>query len=406
MHKMREAKEPAIATGGEEPSSDSAGEILAQSTIEFEAVGPSSTQRPRDITGFEESKFMCSINQLSVSSIAVPECKSTTENGEIDRHTFVQWHDLLVDSMQLAGITDEATKFTIFKVKAGPRLLDIYRNSKADEGAPDAVMAPFGHAMYRLKAYYGSGSDIMLQRRRLAMMEQKSDESDLAFVTRVGSAARLCDFGKEKEFEEIVGTIAEHAHRKEVRTMAMKLLSRKGTFTDLVDKIREIEAIRLNEQFFSRKHGPKNEAVVAPVRADFPMRGGRNRYRGRGTSHRGHRGNLGGMNRPEYQGPSRGTSWGTTVGPQRNLSQSNRCWRCNSVYHAPDKCHAINKDCRNCGRYGHIQVACPSQPRIHPSKPVHETAESFRKTVALVENPEETPELKEVSDNFKKSSND
>lgn len=157
MHKMREAKEPAIATGGEEPLSDSAGEILAQSTIEFEAVGPSSTQRPRDITGFEESKFMCSINQLSVSSIAVPECKSTTENGEIDRHTFVQWHDLLVDSMQLAGITDEATKFTIFKVKAGPRLLDIYRNSKADEGAPDAVMAPFGHAMYRLKAYYGSG---------------------------------------------------------------------------------------------------------------------------------------------------------------------------------------------------------------------------------------------------------
>ncbi|XP_058817887.1 uncharacterized protein LOC131681194 [Topomyia yanbarensis] len=196
----------------ENPSTD-ASELVGQSTIEFEAIGPSSTQRPKDTSGFEESKFMSSINQLSVSSICVPECKPIAEKEEINRHIYEQWRDLLVDSMQLAGVTDEITKFTIFKVKAGPRLLDIYRNAKADADAPDANLFPFTHALYRLKAYFGSSSDIMLQRRRLALMEQKSDESDLAFVTRVGSTARLCDYGQEKEIEEIVGTIAEHAQR-------------------------------------------------------------------------------------------------------------------------------------------------------------------------------------------------
>lgn len=242
----------------------------------------------------------------------------------------------------------------------------------------------------------------MLQRRRLALMEQKSDESDLAFVTRVGSAARLCDFDREKEFEEIVGAVAEHALRKEVRTMALKLLSRKGTFTDLVDKIREIEAIRLNEQFFSQKHGSKNEAIVAPVRADFPMRGGYSRFPARASSQRGYRGNPTGI---RGRGSSRGSIM-KTFGPQRNTSHVNRCWRCNSVYHAPDRCHAINKDCRNCGRFGHIQMACPSPPGASSRKPAtQESAESFQETVAVVEKREDSAESTEVSENSIHSSN-
>lgn len=160
MNKMREETEPNCEIGVEEPMSDVGGELVEQSTIEFEGIGPSSTQRPKNISTLEESKFMSSINQLSVSSICVPECKPIAENEEISRHAFEQWRDLLVDSMHLAGITDEATKFTVFKVKAGPRLLDIYRNSKADADAPDANLFPFSHALNRLKAYFGSGNAV------------------------------------------------------------------------------------------------------------------------------------------------------------------------------------------------------------------------------------------------------
>ena len=248
----------------------------------------------------------------------------------------------------------------------------------------------------------------MLQRRRLALMEQKMDESDLAFVTRVGSAARLCDYGKEKEFEEIVGTIAEHAQSREVRTMALKLLSRNGTFSDLVDKVREIEAIRLNEKFFSQKHATKPEAVVAPVSADFPVRpGGGQRYQVRGISQRGYRGNPAASRHPSYQGFSR-PGMRSGFNPQRNVPtpQRNRCWRCTSVYHIPARCHAITKDCRNCGRVGHIQVACPLVSSDIPknSSPVQEPDDgSTRKTIAVIEKREDDKTEVSESDHFSAS---
>lgn len=166
MNKMRDQNEDADTTH-DKPTLGSA-ELDVQSTVEIEAIGPSSTRHPKDAPGLEESKFMSSINQLSVSSINIPECKST-EDGEISRHTFEQWRDLLIDSLQLAGINDEVTKFTIFKVKAGPRLLEVYRNAKADVGGPDAILFPFGHAMYRLKAYFGSGNRFSYKLQKIAL---------------------------------------------------------------------------------------------------------------------------------------------------------------------------------------------------------------------------------------------
>ncbi|XP_062533274.1 uncharacterized protein LOC134202244 [Armigeres subalbatus] len=210
-----------------------------EASVDLEVVPiASSTRRPAKTIGtLDESRFLSSVNQLSISSITVPECKPLAGDDEIHRHTFEMWKDLLIDCMALAGIEDEATKFTVFKL------------------------------------YFGSSSDVMFQRRKLALMEQKSDESDLAFITRVGETAQLCDFDKTKEFEEIVKTIAEHAKSKEVRVAALKMVSRNGTFTNLVDKVREIQAIRMNEDFFAVKHRRSEStvevAILAPVKAEF-----------------------------------------------------------------------------------------------------------------------------------------
>lgn len=49
------------------------------------------------------------------------------------------------------------------------------------------------------------------------------------------------------------------------------MVNRNGTFNELVDQVREIQAIRLNEEFFAVKHGKREPmavpAMVAPVNA-------------------------------------------------------------------------------------------------------------------------------------------
>ncbi|XP_062538829.1 uncharacterized protein LOC134207127 [Armigeres subalbatus] len=143
-------------------------------SVEFGSdIGPSSTQRNGNAEAtMEVSRFISSVNQISISTVNVPECKPLIEGDEIGKFEFETWKDLLLDSLTLAGITDEATRFIVFKVKAGSRLMEIYRNTTTATGAPDLETCPFTNALHRLKTYFGSGSDIMLQRRKLALMVQ------------------------------------------------------------------------------------------------------------------------------------------------------------------------------------------------------------------------------------------
>ncbi|XP_055550387.1 uncharacterized protein LOC129732939 [Wyeomyia smithii] len=226
-----------------------------EGSVDFSGQAPrsSSTQRTEILLNPEESRFVTSVNQLSVSSLNVPECVPLTNDGEITRQSFDTWKDLLIDSMKLAGIEDEATQFILFRVKAGSRLLGIFKNTKSTEDSPSEENKPFSNAMHRLKVYFGSSSDIMLQRRKLTLITQKPDESDLQFVNKVTNLARLCEFNECKETEEIIGTIAGQAQNREVRTAALKILNRGGSVTDLVDNVREIETIRLNEEYFRKK---------------------------------------------------------------------------------------------------------------------------------------------------------
>ncbi|XP_062541851.1 uncharacterized protein LOC134209843 [Armigeres subalbatus] len=178
-------------------------------SVDFEKdLGPSSTKQTtgrRNEGTMELSRFVSSINQMSVSSISIPECKPTVDNEDITRVDFDAWHDLLSNSLLLSGIDDEATQFVVFKVKAGHKLLEVFRATKSSVDAPNEETHPYANAMFRLKKYFASTSDLMLQRRKLALMTQHSNESDLAFIRRVGLAARQCEYPEEKQFEEITG---------------------------------------------------------------------------------------------------------------------------------------------------------------------------------------------------------
>lgn len=320
--------------------------------------GFSSTRRtapnPNWTNTVDESRFLSSMNHLSLASINVPEC-AAPDGEDIHRQVFEQWKDLLMDSLKLAGIDDETTMYTVFKVKAGHRLLGIFRTTRSSPDAPDPESRPFSNAMDRLRSYFGSGSDVMLMRRRLALMMQKPEETDLSFITRVGSIARLCEFDTDKEFEEIVATVAEHARSRDVRTTALKMLSRKGNFTDLVDKVRELEAIKLNEEYFNQKYGRQAPALIAAVSSSANSVGIR-QYR-QSVGLRGKSSQRGMLSRRSGGRAPKGKQH-YMAGTSRS-QEGDRCWRCFSVFHSADDCSAKEKLCHQCGVTGHLQRACP-----------------------------------------------
>nr|XP_029713492.1 uncharacterized protein LOC115257730 [Aedes albopictus] len=364
----------------------------------------------------EESRFLSSMNQLSVASINVPECKPA-DDGDIHRQTYELWKDLLVDSMNLAGIDDEHTMFTVFKVKAGVKLLEIFRNTKSQQDDPDVENRPFSNAMQRLKSYFGSGSDIMLMRRKLALMAQKADETDLAYITRVGSIARLCGYDEGKEFEEIAATIAEHARHKDVRTTALKMLSKRGSFTDLVDKVREIESIRLNEEYVMRKRGRTDQASVAAVSSPFHDRPGfQDRYvqnqprvaAGNVPFRRQQRFMDRYQSRPHpYQRGAQNSrgGWRASRGGQQYRAGRSfpKCWRCENFSHSPEECTAKERVCNFCGELGHIRRACQArfvktESQSFGRSPV-KVLDDSSKRVAALEKLEDVPvEDEKVSD--------
>lgn len=86
--------------------------------------------------------------------------------------------------MELAGISDEHTKINVFKVKAGPMLLEILEGTST-QPTPDVTIAPFSNAMRRLKKFFGSREYRLAQRQKFRSMAQGVDEPDSRYLKRV-----------------------------------------------------------------------------------------------------------------------------------------------------------------------------------------------------------------------------
>lgn len=361
---------------------------LEQSLEEGSFVRMHSTMHENNTTNDQNSILMSSMNNLSFASLQVPECKSVDGEDEIDRKTYEQWKGLLEASMQLAGVIDEATKMNIFKIKAGPKLLEILDETVSNTECPDAKTSPYSNAIHRLGSFFGSRDYIFMQRQKLRSLTQKSGESDVKYIKRVITVAKLCDFNEDNLAEQVADSVQSHALNRKVRETARKVLRKRGEIGELLDRVRALEMDRLNEEMFAKNHN--QTAQVAAVSASGQRRDQRDNRFGYPKYRQNNQQRMIGNWRS-----TRGRGYDRRQFVRNAVTQQAACWRCLSKNHEETECWSIDKTCRNCQRKGHLERGCPHMPTPGPIKRRISTDDneqaSSSKKIAAIKNVEEDP---------------
>lgn len=372
-------------------------ESMSRISEDADALPRHSTMYEGSLENRSNALLMTSMNAISVASLNIPECKPAENNDEIDRKSFEAWKDLLEASLDLFGVTDETTKMNVVKVKAGLKQLETL-DSTPPQTSPDATIAPYSNAMKRLKDYFGSREYSLIQRQKLRSMVQAPGESDTKYVKRVIAAAKLCDFDEDRMAENVAEVIQWHALNLKVREAGRKMMRKGGSLADLLNKVREYEVDKTNEEIFAKNHPPAAEATVAAIVRGQPG-GSYQRSGNRSGTFRGSRGGYSG--RPVRGGRWQGHREGGGYKRNVDLKPDNPpCWRCTGRYHSEKNCHAIEKICRNCQRVGHLERACQEMPApITPKRRISDEGEcSTRKRVAAVSKEEDIIEKNEVNE--------
>lgn len=306
----------------------------------------------REEQGTPNETLLMTMNNMSLSSLNIPECVPSHGESELNKRDFDHWKNVLSASLNLIQAVEEATRFDVFRIKAGPFLIELLESTATQVGMPDEERFPYSNAMARLDAHFGSRAYMLSQRSKLANMVQRSEESNIQYVKRVAVAAKLCNYKSEEEFEAISRTVTRGSSDSRVRTLAYRVLSDGGSLNELIDQVRIREVELENEKDYRRLHQQQSATVAA-------------------VSHRPDE--YGQRRRGPYETPrgynsSRGRGGAVYRGPMRNQRLEKTCWRCLSAYHTPEQCFHADKVCRSCNRRGHIARACVTQVKREPRK--------------------------------------
>lgn len=332
------------------------------------AIAPSSTLRdvnPTTNPG-NESMLMTTMNNMTISSLNVPECKPSEGETEIDKAAFEHWKEVLMSALDLIAATDERSKMAIFKIKAGPKLLEIFNSTVTTEDMPDEYETPFTNAIFRVDEYFGSRAYTLTQRSKLLTMSQRTNEASIQFIRRVGAAAKLCNYRSDEENEAIMRTVTKGAVDARVRTLAHRNWFSQRSLKELIDSVRDWEVEQSNENDFRRSHGQR-VASAAAVSVESNDRFGQqsvpkivNAVNWNSGDRRAEGSWYNGERRSNSRGGLGGGSRGR--GASRPFNQSSpaqsRCWRCGSIFHTENDCRAKHKACNSCGKLGHISRVC------------------------------------------------
>ncbi|XP_062542255.1 uncharacterized protein LOC134210226 [Armigeres subalbatus] len=318
----------------------------------------------------------------TLGSLNIPICTPSEGETEIDKRAYEYWKEILVSSLQLVNAVDEQMKFGVFKIKSGPKLREIFQTTSTGPGMPDEETSPFSNALARIDEYYGSRTYTLSQRGKLMMLMQSTTESSIAFVRRVASAAKLCNYGAEEEMEAVVRVVTKGASDGRVRVLAHRTWVKQGTIKDLMDLVRDREIEKTNEEEFQRIHGRGETSLVAAVSQND--QGFQNHPAAFNQYGKGRR----------FERVPRGGRVGRGFRRENRFNSISNCWRCGSIYHQASDCFAIKKECRVCRKLGHIARVCPtnrpssSQVERRPFKRRAEHEETaVERKIAAIEGP-------------------
>lgn len=314
------------------------------------------------------------VNNMSLSSMNIPECKPSEGEMDIDKKGYEYWKNILLASLNLIQATEEGPRMDVFKIHAGPKLLELLQGTKSSVGMPDENVRPFSNALARLDNYFGSRAYTLSQRSKLLNMTQRTGETNSQYVRRVAASAKLCGYDKDDdEMEAVARTVMKGSTSKRVRTLAHRNWVKQGSLNDLLDLVRDHETELSNEEEFQRIHNLKGTASVAAVTTNPDGRAQFNRR------------SMGRFNHV-----NRGRSYQRVPSRKQDLTRK-ACWRCASMYHDQDQCPCIDKVCHNCNREGHLSRCCNDRNR--PGTSSKRQAESNEnappKKIAAIKNEED-----------------
>lgn len=336
-----------------------------------ETQPPSSSTMREDFGATRnESLLVTTLSNWTLSNIYIPECTPLDGEGEIDKRAFDYWKDIFHSSIKIVNATDEQTMFGLFKIKAGPKLRDIFFTTVSGPGMSCEATAPFSNAMERLNDYFGSRTNILAQRGKLMSLSQNATENSMQFVRRVSTAAKLCNYTDDEEMEAVVRVITKGALDSRVRVLAHRNWVKQGSMKDLIDLVRDRELEKANEEEFQRNHGKVEVAKVAAISQQPYGTPWQSQGNFRPNLRFGGQRSVRGFGRGGGRGFGRGRS-AVSRNHIRNYESGsvNNCWRCGSIFHHPYQCPGMQKVCHNCGRMGHIARICPSikNQAAHPN---------------------------------------
>ncbi|XP_055542245.1 uncharacterized protein LOC129727953 isoform X2 [Wyeomyia smithii] len=199
----------------------------------------SSTMREEQATTNET--FLTTMSNMSRSTLNIPECAPIAGETELNKRSYDHWKNVLNASMNLIQATDESTKMNLFRIKAGPLLLELLDGTNTQEEMPDEKQYPFLNAIARLDAHFDSRAYVLSQRSKLANMVQSNGESNIQYVQRVAAASKLCSYKQDEEFEAISRTVTRGSTDSRIRTFAYRVLINGGSLNDLMDRVRSRE---------------------------------------------------------------------------------------------------------------------------------------------------------------------
>ncbi|XP_061519816.1 uncharacterized protein LOC133395136 [Anopheles gambiae] len=272
---------------------------------------------------------------MSFATLQIAVCQPKDGKEEVDKTTFDRWRELFEAAMEFAGITSETLKMNAFKMKAGPSLLGILESTSTNDSAKDAKLFPYTNTMDRLDHYFNSHYYVFRQRQKLRTMNQIKGESDYQFVKRVIESGKLCNYKEEQLIETIVDVIQVHAINPKVRMAGWKILKKRGTITDLLEKVRTCEIEKFNENAFARDHR-QNETTLEVSAVSHNTNAKMSRTREFQRDYPSYKQKHWGMQ--ENRGFSKGEfskfSTNRSFGIRRIL-----CRRCSSNTHQPENCY-------------------------------------------------------------------